>query len=349
MWRGLIEEYRPFLPVEHATPVITMLEGGTPLLPSRLGTPYGIRIGVKYDAANPTGSFKDRGMTVAVSKALEAKASGIICASTGNTAASAAAYAARAGFRCVVLLPARGVATSKLVQSLASGALIIPIRAPFDRVLRLARQAATRFGLTLVNSVNPHRLAGQKTVAFEICDVLGRAPEALAVPVGNAGNITACWLGFKDYRSAGRIDRLPRMIGVQAAGAAPLVRGRPVSQPRTVASAIRIGRPATWEGAVQAIAESGGQFVAVSDDEILQAQVALAGEGLFVEPASAASVAGTFKLAREGAAPSEVICILTGHGLKDPEVVLARATAPRSIPPTLDALASRLSGTPSRR
>jgi len=342
MWRGVIEEYRRYLPVTAATPVITLHEGGTPLLESRLGRPHGIRLLVKYDAANPTGSFKDRGMTVAVSKAVEAGARGVICASTGNTAASAAAYAARARLSCALIVPAEGVALGKLVQAIACGAVILPIAGTFDRALELAREASAPFGLTLVNSVNPHRLAGQKTAAFEVCDTLGRAPEALAIPVGNAGNISAYWMGFTEYHSAGRIDRLPRMIGVQADGAAPLVSGQPVEQPRTIASAIRIGRPASWQSAVAAARESGGQFLSVSDEEILAAQAHLAGEGMFVEPASAASVAGVLKLGQRGQAPQEVVCVLTGHGLKDPETIQSRATLPATVPATLEALKPRL-------
>ncbi len=342
MWRGVIEEYRSYLPVGERTPVITLLEGGTPLVASRLGPPHHLSLWVKYEATNPTGSFKDRGMTVAVSRALEAGARGVICASTGNTAASAAAYAARGGLSCAVIVPAAGVAPGKLVQALAHGATVIPVEAEFDEAFALARSSAERFSLMLINSVNPDRLAGQKTAAFEICDVLGRAPEALAIPVGNAGNITAYWQGFKEYYATGRIDRLPQMIGVQAEGAAPLAQGRPVSHPHTVATAIRIGRPASWTGAVQAVHESGGQFVVVSDDEILEAQGQLAREGLFVEPASAASVAGVLKLRRAGKTPSEVVCILTGHGLKDLEVVQERTNLPRAVPPTIDAVRARL-------
>ena len=342
MWRGVIEEYREFLPVTDATPVITLREGGTPLLESRLGTPHGLRLLVKYEATNPTGSFKDRGMTVAVSKAVEGRARGIICASTGNTAASAAAYAARAGLPCALIVPASGVALGKLVQGIACGATIIAVQAAFDRALDLVREAAPLLGLTLVNSVNPHRLAGQKTAAFEICDALGRAPLTLAIPVGNAGNITAYWAGFKEYKAAGRIASLPGMIGVQADGAAPLVRGQPVNEPRTVASAIRIGRPASWDGAITAVRESGGTLLAVTDEEILTAQDQLAREGLFVEPASAASVAGVLQLAREGRAPEEVVCVLTGHGLKDPEIVQTRAKLPAPVPATLEAIRDRL-------
>ncbi len=342
MWRGVIEQYRRFLPVSDATPVVTLGEGGTPLLESRAGRLLGLRLRVKYEATNPTGSFKDRGMTVAVSKAVEAGARAVICASTGNTAASAAAYAARAGLSCVLLVPAGGVAAGKMAQAVAHGATIIPVRAGFDRVLDLARQAAERFGLALVNSVNPHRLAGQKTAAFEICDEMGRAPEILAIPVGNAGNITAYWMGFEEYRAAGRIGRPPRMVGVQAEGAAPLVRGEAVEHPQTVASAIRIGRPASWDGAVRAVRESGGRFVAVSDERILAARDLLAQEGLFVEPAAAASVAGALLLAEQGDLAGEVVCVLTGHGLKDPEAVPGRDALPEPVPDTLEAIARRL-------
>lgn len=345
MWRGVIEEYRSYLPVGERTPVITLLEGGTPLVASRLGPSHQLRLWLKFEATNPTGSFKDRGMTVAISRALENGARGVICASTGNTGASAAAYAARGGLPCVVIVPAHGVAGGKLVQALAHGATVIPVLATFDEALTLARSCAERFSLTLINSINPDRLAGQKTAAFEICDVLGRAPQALAIPVGNGGNITAYWQGFKEYLAARKIQHLPRMIGVQAEGAAPLVRGQPVSQPQTVASAIRVGRPASWTGAVQAVGESGGRFMMVSDEEILDAQEQLAHEGMFVEPASAASVASILKLSREGEAPAEATCVLTGHGLKDPDVVKDRMRLPPAVPATIDAVLTRLGAT----
>jgi len=342
VWRGVIEEYRAYLPVTPRTPVVTLLEGGTPLLPARFARHGAEQVFLKCEATNPTGSFKDRGMTVAVSKALEAGAQGVICASTGNTAASASAYAGRAGVPCVLIIPAGGVALGKLVQGAAHAARIIPVEAGFDAALDLARQAAERFGLALVNSLNPHRLAGQKTAAFEICDALGRAPEALVIPVGNAGNITAYWMGFREYQAAGRISSLPRMIGVQAEGAAPLVRGRPVEHPQTVASAIRIGRPASWEGAVRAVEESGGEFLTVTDDEILAAQDLLGREGVFVEPASAAPVAGFLKLQRAQRAPAEVVAVLTGHGLKDPAVIQDRLSLPPPVAPTLEAIAPRM-------
>ena len=342
MWRGVIEEYRAHLPVTVRTPVVTLLEGGTPLITARFAAPGRRQVWLKCEAGNPTGSFKDRGMTVAVSKAVEAGARGVICASTGNTAAAASAYAARAGIPCAVIIPAGGVALGKLVQGAAHAAVIIPVEAGFDAALDLARKAAERFKLALVNSVNPHRLAGQKTAAFEICDVLGRAPEAVAIPVGNAGNITAYWKGFTEYHAARRIAARPRLIGVQAEGASPLVQGRPVEDPQTIASAIRIGRPASWEGAVRAIEESGGEFLSVTDEEILAAQTLLGREGIFVEPASAASVAGVLKLEREGRAPTEVVCILTGHGLKDPAVIENRMRLPAPVKPTLEAIGPRL-------
>lgn len=341
MWRGVIEEYRAYLPVGERTPVVTLLEGGTPLVTVRLKHPQR-QVWAKYEATNPTGSFKDRGMTVAVSRALEGQAQGVMCASTGNTAASAAAYAARAGLPCAVVVPSGGVALSKLVQALVHGATVIPVEGEFDMVFALATASAERFSLRLVNSINPDRLAGQKTAAFEICDGLGHAPDVLAIPVGNGGNITAYWQGFKEYHALGRIDRLPKMIGVQAEGAAPLIHDRPVSHPQTVASAIRIGRPASWTGAKQAVQESEGRFLMVSDDEILTAQALLAHEGLFVEPASAASVAGVTKLLQEGIALGEVVCVLTGHGLKDPDAVQKRSTLPRPVDATVEAIGARL-------
>lgn len=342
MWQGVIAQYRSYLPVSDDTPVITLLEGGTPLLESRLGDPYGLRVLLKYEGTNPTGSFKDRGMTVAVSKAKEEQARGIICASTGNTGASAAAYGARAGLPCILVVPASGVSREKLTQAVACGAVIVPVDTGFDHAFHLTRMAAREFALTTVNSINPYRLAGQKTAAFEICDVLGRAPQSLAIPVGNAGNISAYWMGFKEYQTAGRIDRLPQLIGVQAAGAAPLVLGRPVDDPHTMASAIRIGRPASWHTAVQAVTESSGLFISVTDDEIAEAQLQLGREGLFVEPASAAAVAGLLKLATERRAPPEAVCVLTGHGLKDPTTVWRSVELPLPQPATLDAIAEQL-------
>jgi threonine synthase len=342
-WRGVIEEYRAYLPVTPGTPLVTLLEGATPLLrASRLGRHLpGIEVYLKCEGQNPTGSFKDRGMTLAMSKALEEGSRAVLCASTGNTAAAAAAYASRAGLPCFVVVPAGGVAVGKLVQAMAQGARVVPVEGSFDEALRIVRESAPKFRLTLVNSVNPYRIEGQKTGAFEICDALGRAPDVLAIPVGNAGNITAYWRGFVQYHRDGRSAALPKMWGFQAAGAAPLVLGHPVERPETVASAIRIGRPASWDAAVAAARESGGGFEAVTDEELLAARRLLAvEEGVFVEPSSAAPVAGLLKRAREGRLPGGILaaCVLTGHGLKDPESVLRTERRPEAVPATPEAL-----------
>ena len=342
-WRGVIEEYRAYLPVTPRTPLVTLLEGATPLLrASRLGRHLpGIEVYLKCEGQNPTGSFKDRGMTLAMSKALEEGSRAVLCASTGNTAAAAAAYASRAGLPCFVVVPAGGVAVGKLVQAMAQGARVVPVEGSFDEALRIVRESAPRFRLTLVNSVNPYRIEGQKTGAFEICDALGRAPDVLAIPVGNAGNITAYWRGFVQYHRDGRSAALPKMWGFQAAGAAPLVLGHPVERPETVASAIRIGRPASWDAAVAAARDSGGGFEAVTDEELLAARRLLAvEEGVFVEPSSAAPVAGLLKRAREGRLPGGIVaaCVLTGHGLKDPESVLRTERRPEAVPATPEAL-----------
>jgi len=280
-------------------------------------------------------------MTLAMSKALEEGSRAVLCASTGNTAAAAAAYASRAGLPCFVVVPAGGVAVGKLVQAMAQGARVVPVEGSFDEALRIVRESAPRFRLTLVNSVNPYRIEGQKTGAFEICDALGRAPDVLAIPVGNAGNITAYWRGFVQYHRDGRSAALPKMWGFQAAGAAPLVLGHPVERPETVASAIRIGRPASWDAAVAAARDSGGGFEAVTDEELLAARRLLAvEEGVFVEPSSAAPVAGLLKRAREGRLPGGIVaaCVLTGHGLKDPESVLRTERRPEAVPATPEAL-----------
>jgi len=334
----LVERYRRFLPVTDATPPLTLGEGFTPLVRlERLGAELGVReLHAKFEGQNPTGSFKDRGMVVAVSKALEEGARAIICASTGNTSASAAAYGAAAGLEVVVVLPKGRIAIGKLLQALVAGARVVAIDGNFDQALTIVRALAEQddHPITLVNSVNPHRLEGQKTGAFEVCDDLGRAPDVLAIPVGNAGNISAYWAGFRDYRAAGITDSLPRMFGFQAAGAAPIVLGRPVEAPETVATAIRIGNPASWAKAVTARDESGGLIEAVTDDEILAAYRDLARlEGVFCEPSSAASVAGIRKLARAGRLDPDaaIVCVLTGHGLKDPH------TAERSVPPMVEA------------
>jgi len=336
-WRGVIEEYREYLPVSKSTPVVTLLEGGTPLVRSRFfSSELSLEVYLKYEGANPTGSFKDRGMTVAISKAVEEGARAVICASTGNTSASAAAYAARASIRCIVLIPQGAIALGKLSQALLHGASVLSVKGNFDDALKIVRQISSETDIVLVNSLNPNRIEGQKTGAFEICDVLGRAPDYHFIPVGNAGNITAYWKGYKEYRQMGKISSLPCMFGYQAKGAAPIVLGHPVSKPETIATAIRIGNPASWKSAEAASKESGGIIDMVSDEEILRAYHLLAEEeGLFVEPASAASVAGLLKARKEGKVPSGslVVCILTGHGLKDPE----RAVKESSEPPLVEA------------
>jgi threonine synthase len=300
---------------------------------------------LKYDGTNPTGSFKDRGMTLAISKALEEGTRGVVCASTGNTSASAAAYAARAGIPCFVVIPQGKIAMGKLAQAVLHGATVIAMRGNFDQALKQVRRLSEAMHLTLVNSINPYRIAGQKTVAWETVDALGDAPDFHFLPVGNAGNITAHWQGYKTYRERGRCARLPRMMGFQAAGAAPLVLGRPVADPQTVATAIRIGNPASWEGAEQARDESGGKIDSVSDEEILDAYRLLARlEGIFVEPASAASVAGLVKVWRQGLLSLEgrVVCTLTGHGLKDPERAIQSAQPPAEVDASFDALAEEV-------
>jgi threonine synthase len=344
-WRGVIEEFRERLPVTERTPVVTLLEGGTPLVRSiALSEETGCEVFLKVEGANPTGSFKDRGMTVAVSRALEQGSKAVVCASTGNTSASAAAYAARAGLTCAVLVPKGGVAVGKMAQTLVAGARILEVDGNFDRALALTRALAETHPVTLVNSVNPDRLQGQKTCAFEICDALGRAPDVHLLPVGNAGNITSHWMGFQEYRENGITDGLPVLFGFQAEGAAPIVHGEPVEHPDTVASAIRIGNPASWEGAVQAAEESGGEILAVSDDQILSAYDRLAREGLFCEPASAASVAGLMAVAGAGRLPlgGVAVCVLTGHGLKDPQAAVSRAAPPATAPADPEAVAAEL-------
>ena len=344
-WRGVIAEYRDRLPVTDATPVVTLMEGGTPLIHSGvLSDRSGCEVWLKYEGANPTGSFKDRGMTVAMSKAVEEGAKAVICASTGNTSASAAAYAAKAGIECGVLVPEGAIALGKLAQALVHGAKVIQVLGNFDAALTMARELVERYPVALMNSVNPHRIEGQKTAAFEICDALGRAPDYHILPVGNAGNITAYWKGYKEEREAERITFLPRMFGFQAAGAAPIVEGHPIESPSTIATAIRIGNPASWEQAVEASRDSEGAIRAVTDREILTAYRALAREGVFVEMASAASVAGLLQLLEAGmlAPGTTVVCVLTGHGLKDPEWAIAGAPKPAVIEADPDAAASEL-------
>jgi threonine synthase len=346
-WRGVIEEYRPFLPVSPSTPVVTLLEGGTPLLPApRLSDRVGARVMLKVEGANPTGSFKDRGMTVAISKAAEEGAKAVVCASTGNTSASAAAFATRAGLTCAVLIPEGHIALGKLAQALIHGARVLQVRGNFDQSLSIVRELAERAPVTVVNSVNPYRIEGQKSAAFEIVDALGDAPDVHCIPVGNAGNITAYWKGYLEFKEAGRATKLPRMLGFQAAGAAPIVEGRPVEHPETVATAIRIGNPASWYGATSAASESGGGIAAVSDDEILAAYRFLAAEeSVFCEPASAASVAGLLKTGLPDGLGrgATVVCVLTGHGLKDPDIAISQISVPTVVDADLGAVLEELS------
>jgi threonine synthase len=335
VWPGVIEAYREHLPVTDDTRVVTLLEGNTPLIPSvalpkRLGVDVNVLF--KFEGLNPTGSFKDRGMTMAITKALEDGAEYAICASTGNTSASASAYAARCGMTSIVLIPQGKIAQGKLAQAVMHGALVIQVDGNFDDCLRLVVEVAEERPVAVVNSINPYRIQGQKTGAFEICDQLGHPPTYHALPVGNAGNITAYWKGYCEYLDAGRISSRPTMLGFQAAGSAPIVLGHPVENPETIATAIRIGNPASWETAEAARDESGGVIEPVTDEEITEAQIWLArNEGVFPEPASAASVAGVIKLAERGyfKAGDEIVCILTGHGLKDPDRAIAITEKPQ--------------------
>ncbi|MDX6380197.1 MAG: threonine synthase [Rubrobacteraceae bacterium] len=344
--RGVVRRYRDWLPEIPEEAIASLGEGDTPLIEApRLSEKIGARLYLKFEGMNPTASFKDRGMTVALSRAVAAGSNACVCASTGNTAASASAYAARAGVSCFVVVPAGKIALGKAVQVLAHGAKIIQIQGNFDAALKLSQRAAEELGnVSLVNSVNPDRIEGQKTASFEVCEALGRPPDALALPVGNAGNITAYWKGFKEWREAGLADAAPRMLGFQAEGASPLVAGHDFESPETVASAIRIGAPASKEGALAAMRESGGLIESVTDAEILDAQAMLAREeGVFCEPASAAGIAGLLKLTREGRAPEGVVTsVLTGHGLKDPDVILMRTKLPDPIPATFEALSESM-------
>jgi threonine synthase len=350
-WRGVIEEYRDRLPVSEDTPVVTLCEGGTPLVRSEpLSAQTGCEVWLKYEGANPTASFKDRGMTLAISKAVEAGSKAVVCASTGNTSASAAAYAAKAGLTCAVLVPKGKVALGKMAATLVHGARVLEVEGNFDAALELAKDLADRYPVTLVNSVNPHRLQGQKTCAFEIVDALGGAPDIHCVPVGNAGNISSQWRGYSEYLRDGVIHEPPRLFGFQAAGAAPLVTGVPVADPQTIATAIRIGKPASWDMALAAATESEGGILAVTDREILAAYRLVAHEGLFAEPASAASVAGLLHLAADGRLPAgaTIVCVLTGHGLKDPEWAITGAAQPPSVPARAEAVAEELGLSPQR-
>jgi len=347
-WPGIIERYREFLPVSAKTPVITLLEGNTPLVPApRLAeaTDPSLKVYLKCEGFNPTGSFKDRGMTMAMSKALEAGSRAVICASTGNTSASAAAFAARAGINAFVMVPRGGVALGKLSQAAIHGARVLMVEGSFDQALAIVMQIAERYPVTLVNSINPFRLEGQKTGAFEVVDQLGRAPDYHLIPVGNAGNITAYWRGYKEYQGAGHAKELPRMVGLQAAGAAPIYENRIIPEPRTVATAIKIGNPASWGPAVEAMKDSQGWIDIVTDEEILHAYRLLAREeGIFMEPASAASVAGLIKTVKSGRVErgSTLVLTLTGHGLKDPDTALESASRPTTVPAELGAVLAQL-------
>ena len=344
-WRGVIQEYRDRLPVTEGTPVISLGEGGTPLVRSEaLSVETGCEVYLKYEGANPTASFKDRGMTLAISKAVEEGSKAVVCASTGNTSASAAAYAGKAGITCAVLVPKGNIAPGKMAATLAHGARVLEVEGNFDTSFELARGLIQARPVTLVNSVNPHRLQGQKTCAFEIVDALGRAPDVHCLPVGNAGNIASHWMGYSEYLAEGAIHEPPRLFGFQASGAAPLVLGEPVKEPHTIASAIRIGNPASWDLAMAAASESEGAIMAVTDREILAAYRRVAHEGLFAEPASAASVAGLLLLSAEGRLQrgSTVVCVLTGHGLKDPEWAITGAAEPTAVPADPVAIAAEL-------
>ncbi|WP_097001176.1 threonine synthase [Persephonella hydrogeniphila] len=349
-WEGIIKAYKDFLPVTDKTPVVTLCEGNTPLidapnLSKKIAPEKNLKIYLKYEGLNPTGSFKDRGMTLAISKAKEAGKTAVICASTGNTSASAAAYAARAGMDAYVILPKGAVALGKLSQAMVYGAKIIALMGNFDDALSIVREIGEKYPVEVVNSVNPYRIEGQKTAAFEIIDALGDAPDFHFIPVGNAGNITAYWKGYKEYREAGKSKKLPRMIGWQAEGAAPIVKGFPIKNPQTIATAIKIGNPYSWQPALQAAKESNGFIDAVSDEEILEAyRLVASSEGVFCEPASAASIAGVIKAYRRGLFKGDetVVCTLTGNGLKDPDTVIKASEKPVEMPPDLNEIARYL-------
>jgi threonine synthase len=344
-YAGIINKYRKFLPVSAKTPVITLNEGNTPLVyAGYLSRMIGgkMEVYLKYEGLNPTGSFKDRGMTMAISKACEEGAEAVMCASTGNTSASSAAYAARAGIKCIVLIPSGAIALGKLSQALIHGAKVLAIKGNFDAALDLVKEITCNYPIKLVNSINPYRIEGQKTASFEICDYLGEAPDFQFMPVGNAGNITAYWKGYKEYKSRGMSKKLPVMLGFQASGSAPIVMNRPIKNPKTLATAIRIGNPASWKTAVEARDESKGVIDSVSDAEIINAYKIMARkEGVFAEPASAASVAGLLKLAGKGyfrKKRGRIVCILTGHGLKDPERAIKSVRPPKIMPADLKSI-----------
>ena len=344
-WPGLIRRYREFLPVSDATPVVTLMEGNTPLIPiDNLRAHLGLaqRLFVKYEGLNPTGSFKDRGMTMAISKAREAGSEAVMCASTGNTSASAAAYAARAGIQCIVLIPNGNIALGKLAQAMIQGAKVLAIEGNFDDALRFVREITDSYPITLVNSINPYRIEGQKTAAFEIIDVLGDAPAYHVLPVGNAGNITAYWKGYQEFAALGKATHTPKMLGFQASGSAPIVLGHVVEDPHTVATAIKIGNPASWHSAEAARDQSGGLIDMITDEDILAAYRLLAcKEGVFVEPASAASIAGVIKLVQQGYFPAEdgdIVCTVTGHGLKDPDNAIKQSDPITVVPADMGAI-----------
>lgn len=359
-YQGIINRYKKYLPVTKTTPIITLNEGNTPLISAQALSKIagiGFEIYLKYEGLNPTGSFKDRGMTLAISKAKETGAKAVICASTGNTSASAAAYSAKAGLGCVVIIPKNAIALGKLSQALIHGAKVLAVEGNFDLALNLVKDIASNNPITLVNSLNPYRIEGQKTSSFEICDDLGTAPDFQVMPVGNAGNITAYWQGYKEYMQHGLIKKLPVMLGFQAEGAAPIVKGHPIKNPHTIATAIRIGNPAGWQKALSARDESGGVIDMVSDKEIISAYRFLASkEGVFAEPASAASVAGLLKLLKNGYFKTldpepetlnpkkitRIVCILTGHGLKDPDSAIKNASKPKTIKPDLKAILKQI-------
>ena len=342
-WNGLIREYAEWFDLDGVKDVVTLQEGNTPLLfAERLSERVGAEVWLKYEGLNPSGSFKDRGMTMAITKALAKGAKTVVCGSTGNTSASAAAYAAKAGMDCVVLVPEGKIAMGKLAQAIVYGAQVFQIRGNFDQALDLARELTQHLPITIVNSINPDRIEGQKTGAFEVVDVLGRAPDILSIPVGNAGNITAYWRGFTQYHFAGNAKKLPKMWGFQAAGAEPIVLGHPVDNPETIATAIRIGNPASWVPALEVIHESLGDIRAVTDDEIIDAYRFIARyESVFCEPASAASVAGILKFGVPKG--STVVCVLTGNGLKDPDTAVSTSAKPQVVDATLKALLDQLS------
>ncbi len=343
LYQGLIHRYRKYLPVTSKTPIVSLCEGNTPLVFSKvLSDLTGLTVYLKYEGLNPTGSFKDRGMTMAISKALERGAKVVACASTGNTSASAAAYAARCGMTCVVLIPNGNIALGKLAQAMIHGAKVLAVEGNFDVALNLVKEITQKYPIELVNSINPYRIEGQKTAAFEICDDLKDAPFFHAIPVGNAGNITAYWKGYKEYKKATKSKTLPRMLGFQAAGSAPIVLNKVVEDPHTLATAIKIGNPASWKQALAARDESKGLIEAVTDDEIIEAYKLLATEGVFAEPASAASVAGVVKLNAQGffkkSKKKTLVCTLTGHGLKDPNIAISNVAKPIVIKADLKAI-----------